>query len=46
MTDASIMEANANAALIRSGYDAFARGDVQGALAWSWRRNGLLDAHE
>ena len=33
MTDASIMEANANAALIRSGYDAFARGDVQGALA-------------
>ena len=33
MTDASIMEANANAALIKSGYDAFARGDVQGALA-------------
>jgi ketosteroid isomerase-like protein len=33
MTDASIREANANAALIRNGYDAFARGDVQGALA-------------
>ena len=32
MTDANIMEANANAALIKSGYDAFARGDVQGAL--------------
>jgi ketosteroid isomerase-like protein len=33
MTDANIMKANANAALISSGYDAFARGDVQGALA-------------
>jgi hypothetical protein len=29
MTDAGIMEAHANAALIKSGYDAFARGDVQ-----------------
>jgi hypothetical protein len=33
MTDANIMKANANVALISSGYDAFARGDVQGALA-------------
>ena len=31
MTD--VKEADANAALIRNGYDAFARGDVQGALA-------------
>ena len=28
-----VKEADANAALIRNGYDAFARGDVQGALA-------------
>ena len=31
MTD--VKEADANAALIRNGYDAFASGDVQGALA-------------
>lgn len=31
MTD--VREADANAALIRNGYNAFARGDVQGALA-------------
>ena len=31
MTD--VKEADANATLIRNGYDAFARGDVQGALA-------------
>src|SRR4029077_192458 len=33
MTDANIMKADANAALISSGYAAFARGAVQGALA-------------
>jgi uncharacterized protein len=30
---ADVKEADANAALIRNGYDAFARGDVEGALA-------------